>query len=49
MNSIVKLLLAFFILFLSNQVQSQETIIHYLSGTGEDNTVDWDFYCTEGK
>jgi hypothetical protein len=28
---------------------AQETIISYLSGTGCDNTVDWDFYCTQGR
>lgn len=28
---------------------AQNTIIKYLSGTGNDNTVDWDFYCTDGQ
>ncbi len=27
---------------------AQETEIKYLSGTGSDNTVDWQFYCTAG-
>lgn len=28
---------------------SQETQIRYLSGTGSDHTVDWQFFCTEGQ
>ncbi len=28
---------------------AQETQIVYLSGTGSDNRVDWDFYCTGGR
>ncbi len=28
---------------------SQETIVKYLSGTDKDHTVEWDFYCTEGR
>lgn len=31
--------------FLEAQNQS---IIQYLSGTGKDNTVEWDFYCSDG-
>ncbi len=27
----------------------QGTVIKYLSGTDKDNTVQWDFYCTEGR
>jgi len=27
----------------------QETIVKYLSGKGEDNTVDWEFFVTEGR
>ena len=30
-------------------VQGQEKEIRYLSGTGSDNTVAWDFYCTGGR
>lgn len=30
-------------------LQAQETLVQYLSGTGEDNTVKWQFYCTEGR
>jgi hypothetical protein len=28
---------------------SQETILHYLSGTDKDHTVQWDFYCSTGR
>lgn len=28
---------------------AQQTIIKYLSGTGNDHTVTWDFYCTGGR
>jgi len=27
---------------------SQSTIVQYLSGTGKDHTVQWDFFCTKG-
>src|SRR5690606_32939969 len=27
----------------------QETEIVFLSGTGSDHTVEWDFFCTEGR
>lgn len=30
-------------------ISAQSTLVHYLSGTGKDNTVDWDFYCTAGR
>lgn len=29
--------------------QNEETEIRYLSGTGKDNMVEWDFYCSEGR
>src|SRR6201996_3231395 len=29
--------------------RSQATQRQYLSGTGSDNTVNWQFYCTEGR
>lgn len=32
----------------STFVQAQESIFQYLSGTGADNTVTWEFYCTDG-
>ncbi|MBC7565493.1 MAG: glycoside hydrolase family 2, partial [Pedobacter sp.] len=39
------------LLFILTYFQSlgQETITKYLSGTDKDNTVLWDFYCTEGR
>lgn len=30
-------------------VSSTETAIQYLSGTGSDDAVDWEFYCTDGR
>ena len=42
--------LTFWIIFLIlTEVSGQETQIFYLSGTGKDNTVDWQFYCTSGR
>jgi hypothetical protein len=38
----------FFFFFISISLQCQKTEIFYLSGTGNDNTVDWQFYCTAG-
>lgn len=29
--------------------RGQQTIVKYLSGTGSDHTVNWDFYCTAGR
>ena len=29
--------------------RAQETQVQYLSGTGPDHTVDWDFFCTGGR
>ena len=29
--------------------RGQETQLQYLSGTGSDHTVNWQFYCTEGR
>lgn len=38
-----------FLLLIAFQLQSQNTTIkHYLSGTGKDNTVAWDFWCSDG-
>jgi hypothetical protein len=42
-------MLSLLVLSLSVQyVNAQTTEIKYLSGTGSDNTVDWQFYCTGG-
>jgi len=30
-------------------IYAQQTFVAYLSGTGTDKTVDWEFYCTEGR
>ena len=42
------LLLILFSLFLFSSLFSQNTQIVYLSGTDAANTVDWEFYCTDG-
>lgn len=36
-------------LFFSLNAFAQNTIIKYLSGTDKDHTVQWDFFCTEGR
>jgi len=38
----------FLLLFLSGSLPAQQTEKVYLSGTGADNTVEWDFYCSAG-
>ena len=38
----------FFIAMNQGQVSAQSTEKLYLSGTGNDNTVSWEFYCTGG-
>lgn len=35
-------------LLLTIQLFAQQTEVKYLSGTGNDNSVQWDFYCTDG-
>ncbi|MDP2890638.1 MAG: glycoside hydrolase family 2 TIM barrel-domain containing protein [Bacteroidota bacterium] len=46
-----RIFLPLLILFLFSAlfIQAQETEIQFLSGTGSDKTVDWDFFCTEGR
>ncbi len=44
----------FFLLYLflslsSTSIHAQKTEIQFLSGTGSDHTVNWDFFCTEGR
>jgi len=39
------LALFFFSVFFSH---AQKTEIQFLSGTGSDKTINWDFFCTEG-
>jgi len=46
MNKISLLCLS---LLLSTSAFSQKTIVQYLSGTDKDHTVNWDFYCSEGR
>jgi hypothetical protein len=41
-------ILAAFLLLLCLTVQGQQTAYQYLSGTGNDHTVNWDFYCSGG-
>lgn len=41
-------LFIFIFIFISVSLKAQKTEIKLLSGTGYDNTVDWQFYCTEG-
>ena len=58
MKRIVQLLISITLIILSgnqlaanqsnNKSTYQKTEIVYLSGTGSDNTVNWDFYCTDG-
>ena len=37
-----------FVLLFSTEVFSQQSERQYLSGTGNDNTVNWQFFCTAG-
>ncbi|MBD3290580.1 glycoside hydrolase family 2, partial [candidate division KSB1 bacterium] len=43
------LLLIIISLFFSTNLLANETEFMFLSGTGSDNTVDWEFYCTGGR
>ncbi|MFC2137127.1 glycoside hydrolase family 2 TIM barrel-domain containing protein [Bacteroidota bacterium] len=50
MKSLFKPAITFCLILLKFQIfYGQETIIKYLSGTGNENIVDWEFYCTEGR
>ena len=42
-------LISLLIILIAIQSIAQETIIKYLSGTGNDQTVEWEFKCTEGQ
>jgi beta-galactosidase/beta-glucuronidase len=46
-----RFLTTFIVLFslLVTHSRAQNTEIQYLSGTGSDHTVDWEFFCTEGR
>jgi hypothetical protein len=43
-----KTLYLFLFLIFSCSIYAQKTEIQYLSGTGKDHTVTWDFFCTKG-
>ncbi|PSK83803.1 beta galactosidase small subunit [Prolixibacter denitrificans] len=36
-------------LFAATTANAQETIVKYLSGTDKEHTVNWNFYCTDGR
>jgi hypothetical protein len=44
-----KILLQLLLLLVCLNAFSQETVIRYLSGIDKDHTVQWDFYCSEGR
>jgi hypothetical protein len=44
-----RIILLSFLIACSGQLIAQKTEIQYLSGTGSDNTVNWQFFCTAGK
>jgi len=43
-----RFILFFCLIMMFGHVEAQQTEKLYLSGTGNDNTVNWDFFCTEG-
>src|ERR1035437_4139862 len=45
----IKYFTFFSLLFVFQLSYGQETVIKYLSGTGNDHTVNWQFYCTAGR
>ena len=45
---IKKSLLLFSLVLILTNSKAQQTEIQYLSGTGKDHTVTWDFFCTKG-
>lgn len=50
MKEIIKVCFLFVVnVFIIYPVLAQKTDIQYLSGTGCDQTVDWRFFCTEGR
>jgi hypothetical protein len=50
-NATVTISINFLLLFFSYQTQAQhsQTEKKYLSGTDKDHTVDWEFFCTDGR
>jgi beta-galactosidase/beta-glucuronidase len=47
-NKIMTKYFSLFFACICMQVHAQQTQVQYLSGTGADNTVSWDFYCSDG-
>src|SRR5580698_4045108 len=45
----MKILLSALLTLLTATLFAQETQTQYLSGTGNDHTVDWQFFCTAGR
>ena len=45
MNNAFKILI---LIVITLTVNAQKTEVQYLSGTGSDHTVKWDFFCTAG-
>ena len=43
-----RILLCVILLFVISFARAQETQVLYLSGYDKDNTVEWDFFCTNG-
>jgi hypothetical protein len=44
-----KIVLQLLLLLICINAFSQETVVKYLSGTDKDHTLQWDFYCTDGR
>ena len=49
MNWLYRLMIYFALFSFAGMIHAQSTIIQYLSGTGNDNTLDWEFYCSAGR
>ncbi|RZJ77923.1 MAG: glycoside hydrolase family 2, partial [Chryseobacterium sp.] len=42
-------ILSLLLVLVSYEIYSQETVRTYLSGPDKDHTVEWDFYCSDGR
>lgn len=49
LSIVLSCILSFNLTAQTKKQSETETVIQYLSGTGSDNTVDWEFYCTDGR
>src|SRR5438552_3274645 len=49
MQLMIKYIISLLLLFILGNAYAQQTQIRYLSGTGSDHTVPWDFFCTDGS